>query len=251
MYQEFFYRPILNFVIFLYNIIPGHDLGVVIILFTLIIKLILYPLSQKSLKSQKELQELQPKIEEIKKQFKDDKEGMSKAMMELYKNNKVNPFSSCLPLLIQLPFLFAIFKVFRVGFEGKTLDLLYSFVSRPESINYISFGFLNLQNKNIVIAILAGLAQFWQARMMVIKRAEVKSEGAKDEDMLAIMNKQMVYMMPVLTVFIGMSFPAGLGLYWLFTTLFTGLQQLFLFKKTKRKNKKNETVIEGEIVVKN
>lgn len=248
MYQQFFYQPILNFVIFLYNVIPGHDLGIVIILFTLIIKLILYPLSQKSLKSQKELQDLQPKIEEIKKEYKNDKEGMSKAMMELYKNNKVNPFSSCLPLLIQLPFLFAIFKVFRVGFEGNTLDLLYPFVSRPESINYISFGFLNLQNKNIVIAILAGLAQFWQARMMVTKRSEVKGDGAKDEDMMAIMNKQMVYMMPVLTVFIGMSFPAGLGLYWLFTTIFTGLQQLYLFKKTKDKNILDKKAIEGEVV---
>lgn len=245
MYETFFYQPILNFVIFLYNIIPGHDLGVVIILFTFIIKLLLYPLSQKSLKSQKELQELQPKIEEIKKKYKDNKEEMSKAMMNLYKDNKVNPFSSCLPLLIQLPFLFAIFKVFRDGFENGALNLLYPFISHPDKINYISFGFLNLQNKNIYIAVLAGLAQFWQAKMMVTKRVDVKSEGAKDEDMMAIMNKQMVYMMPVLTVFIGMSFPAGLGLYWLFTTIFTGLQQLILFKKVKDKK---ETIINGEIV---
>ncbi len=256
MYQTFFYQPILNLVIFLYNIVPGHDLGVAIILLTVIIKLVLYPLSKQSLKSQKSLQELQPKIEEIKAKFKDEKEKMSRAMMDLYKTNKVNPFSSCLPLLIQLPFLIAVFRVFQNGFDGGQLDLLYSFVERPETINYISFNFLNLAEKNYVIAILAGVAQFWQTKMMVTKQAPVKAPGAKDENMMAVMNKQMTYMMPIFTVFIAWSFPAGLGLYWLVTTILTGLQQMFLFKKSnfkrmeKMENKEGEKVVEGEIIEK-
>jgi YidC/Oxa1 family membrane protein insertase len=256
MYQILFYQPILNLVIFLYNIIPGHDLGIAIILLTIIIKLLLYPLSKQSLKSQKSLQELQPKIEEIKRQHKDDKEKMSKAMMDLYKTNKVNPFSSCLPLLIQLPFLIAVFRVFRNGFGGTQLDLLYPFIHRPDAINYISFGFLNLANKNYVIAVLAGVAQYWQTKMMVTKQPPIKSTGAKDENMLAIMNKQMTYMMPIFTIFIAWSFPAGLGLYWLVTTILTGLQQMILFKKNKPlkienlENKEGKKVIEGEIIEK-
>ena len=229
-----FYQPILNLLVFLYNIVPGHDIGLAIIIMTAVIKLILLPLSKQSIKSQKSLQDLQPKIDEIKKKYADKKEEQGRAMMELYKQEKVNPFSSCLPLLIQLPFLWAVFMVFRDGLSGQSLDLVYSFIYQPEVINTMSLGFINLAKPNIVLAVLAGLAQFWQAKMMIIKRPEVKGSGAKHEDMMAIMNKQMVYMMPALTVFIGLSFPGGLALYWLVTTLLTALQQLYLFKQKEK-----------------
>lgn len=249
MFQTIFYQPILNLLIFLYNIVPGHDLGVAIILLTIIIKLVLLPLSKKSLKSQKALQDIQPQINEIKKKYANKKEEMGKAIMELYKKNKVNPLSSCLPLLIQLPFLFAVFKVFRDGFQNGSLDLIYSFISKPETINYISFGFIDLSVKNIPIAVLAGLAQFWQTKMMMTKSPQIKSEEAKDENMMAIMNKQMLYMMPVLTVFIGMTFPGGLALYWLITTVLTALQQIYVFKqKDKADIDKNSGAIEGEVL---
>jgi len=225
------YQPILNLLVFLYNIIPGHDLGIAIIILTIIIKIIFLPLTKKSLKSQKALQDLQPKIDEIKKNYADKKEEQARAMMNLYKENKVNPFSSCLPLLIQLPFLIAVFQVFRDGLSNGSLDLVYSFIAKPETVNTISLGFLNLSAKNIPLAVLSGLAQYWQSKMMITKRPSPKSDGAKDEDMMAIMNKQMLYMMPVLTVFIAMSFPAGLSLYWFITTVLTGLQQLYLFRK--------------------
>ena len=231
IFNLIFYQPILNLLVFLYNIVPGHDIGLAIIIMTVIIKLILLPLSKQSIKSQKSLQELQPKIDEIKKKYANNKEEQGRAMMQLYKEEKVNPFSSCLPLLIQLPFLWAVFMVFRAGLSGKSLDLVYSFIHRPEIINTMSLGFIDLAKPNVILAVLAGLAQFWQAKMMTTKRPEVRGNGAKDEDMMAIMNKQMVYIMPALTVFIGLSFPGGLALYWLITTLLTALQQLYLFKK--------------------
>ena len=246
MFQTFFYQPILNLLVSLYNIVPGHDLGIAIIALTIIIKLVLLPLSKKSLKSQKALQDLQPKVEELKKKYKDNKEELGRAMMGLYKNNKVNPLSSCLPLLIQMPFLYAVFWVFRDGFAGESLDLVYSFISRPEAINTVSLGFIDLANKQPVIAILAGAAQYWQTKMLMAKRPKIKSKGAKDEDMAAIMNKQMIYFMPAITVFIGMSFPGGLALYWLVTTVLTGVQQLYVFKD---KEKKDE-IIEAEVVEK-
>jgi len=229
IFQSFFYQPILNLLVFLYNIF--NDLGLAIIFLTIIIKLILLPLSKKSIKSQKSLQDLQPKIEELKLKYKEDKQGMSVALMALYKENKVNPFSSCLPLLIQLPFFFAIFKVFRDGFAQNHLELLYPFVKNPEIINTITLGLFDLSNRSIILAVLAGLAQFWQGKLNSISKVEVKSEGSKDESMLTMMNKQMLYVMPVVTVVIGLSFPAGLTLYWFLTTLFTALQQVYLFKK--------------------
>jgi len=241
IFQVVFYQPILNLLIFLYNIIPGNDLGLAIIAMTVIIKLILLPLSKQSIRSQKSLQDLQPKINELKKRYADNKGAMGKAMMELYRQEKVNPFSSCLPLLIQLPFLWAVFGVFRNGLNGQSLNLVYSFIHRPEIINPLSFGLIDLSKPNVVLAVLAGLAQFWQAKMMSTKRSPLKSKGSRDEDMMAIMNKQMLYFMPALTVFIGLTFPGGLALYWLTTTVLTALQQFYLFKRQERDNEQNLT----------
>ena len=231
LFKVVFYQPIFNLLVFLYNIVPGHDLGVAIILLTVLIKLILYPLSQQSIKSQKDLQELQPKIDELKKKYADNKQEMGRAMMELYKENKVNPFSSCLPLLIQLPFLWAVFRVFRDGLKSNSLNLVYPFIGRPEHLNGFSLGFLDLSKPNLVLAILAGIAQFWQAKMLMTRKPAIKSPGAEDENMLAAMNKQMLYFMPVLTVIIGLTLPGGLTLYWFVVTLLTALQQLYIFRK--------------------
>jgi len=245
IFTVIFYQPILNLLVFLYNTISFQDLGIAIILLTIIIKLILWPLGQKSIKSQKELQDLQPKMEELKKKFADDKVALSQATMDLYKNNKINPFSSCLPLLIQFPFLIAVYQVFRDGLNNK-LDLVYPFITKPEVINSLSFGFLNLNKPNVYLAVLAGLAQFWQAKMMITQKPPIKTGGSKDEDMAAIMNKQMLYFMPAITVFIGISLPGGLTFYWFVLTVLTALQQLLVFKK-KSSTPQNE-IIEGQIV---
>lgn len=231
IFQTLFYQPVLNLLVFLYNNLG--DLGLAIIFLTIIVKLILLPLSKKSIKSQKALQDLQPKMEELKAKHKGDKQAESVALMNLYKENKVNPFSSCLPLIVQLPFFFAIFRVFRDGFAQNHLDLLYPFIGNPETINTIALGFLNLSERSIVLAILAGAAQFLQGRMLHTKKPKVKTAGAKDENMLSVMNKQMLYVMPAVTVFIGLSFPAGLTLYWFLTTVFTVLQQKLVFSKEK------------------
>lgn len=233
LFNTILYQPLLNLLVYLYNVVPGHDLGLAIIILTVFIKLALYPLSRQSIKSQKALQELQPKINEIKKQHKDNKEAQAKATMELYKSNKVNPLSSCLPLLIQLPFLIAVFQVFRTGLDPESLNLLYPFVQNPGALNPISFGFLDLSKSNIVLAVLTGAAQFWQTKMLTSKRPKPVTPGAKDEDMMAIMNKQMLYFMPIITVVIGASLPAGLILYWLLTTLLTVAQQQIMFRPKK------------------
>ncbi|MCX6795901.1 MAG: YidC/Oxa1 family membrane protein insertase [Candidatus Falkowbacteria bacterium] len=191
-FTTYFYQPILNLVIFLYNIVPGHDLGVTIILLTIIIKLALLPLSKSSIKSQKALQDLQPKLDEIKKKYANNKEEIGKATLELYRQNKINPFSSCLPIIIQLPFLIAVFRVFRSNLNGGALNLVYPFIHKPETINNLAFGFLDLSaSHNLVLAILTGAAQFWQSKMMITKRPQLKAPEARDEDMATIMNKQM------------------------------------------------------------
>ncbi|MFA5184790.1 MAG: YidC/Oxa1 family membrane protein insertase [Patescibacteria group bacterium] len=246
IFTAIFYQPILNLLVFLYDTIAFQDLGIAIILLTAVIRLVFWPLSRASITSQKALQDLQPKIEELKKKYGDNKAELSRATMDLYKDNKVNPFSSCLPLLIQLPFLFAVYRVFNDGLNNK-LDLVYSFISHPGTINTLSFGFLDLAKSNVYLAVLAGLAQFWQAKMMVTAKPAVVTPGSKDESMAAIMNKQMLYFMPAVTIFIGLSLPGGLTLYWFVLTLLTALQQLITFRKKNDAASANKT-IEGELV---
>lgn len=239
LFHIIFFQPIYNLLVFFYNVVPGHDLGVAIILITAAIKLILYPFSKQALHAQKAMQEIQPKMEALKVQYKDDQAGLSKAMMELYKNEKVNPFSSCLPVLIQFPFLIAVYQVLHKGINAADTALLYSFIQVPASVNHIAFGFLDLTQKSVPLAVLAALSQYWQTKMLMHKKPPLSNNKpeAKDESMTATMNKQMMYMMPIMTLVIGISLPSGLILYWLVITLLSIAQQWWMFKKVNRADK--------------
>ena len=238
------YQPIYNLFVGFYTVIP--DVGIVILVLTVLIKLALFPMTRKSISAQKSLTELQPKLEELKKKHKDDQQRIAQETMKLYRENKVNPFGSCLPLLIQLPIFLALYWVLRDGLTGNDFSQLYSFIQSPGEINPISLGIFDLSKRSVILALLAGGAQYWQAQMMQRRRPPKNAgDGAKDEDMMAIMNKQMLYFMPVMTVFIGLSFPAGLALYWFLSTLLTALQQWFMFRE---KDKTPPGVKEGKLV---
>ncbi len=233
IYNTIFYQPILNLLIFLYNILPGQDIGFAIIVLTVIVKVILLLPSAQSIRSQKALQAVQPEIDALKQKYGKDKEGLAKELMGVYKRNKVNPLSSCLPVLIQLPFLIAVYQAFRAGLASteNLKALLYPFVAHPTMIQTTFLWVLDLAKPSIALAVFAGAAQWWQTKMLMHKRPSVKVPGSKDEDMTAIINKQMMYMMPVMTIVISMSLPSGLALYWLVTTLLTVVQQLYIFKQ--------------------
>jgi YidC/Oxa1 family membrane protein insertase len=236
LFHTVLYQPIFNFLVFLYNVLPGSDIGFAIIALTILIKIALWPFMSKSLRSQKMMQELQPKIEDLKSEHADDKEALAKAMMELYKEEKVNPLSSCLPVLVQLPILIALYRVLLAGFGEGTLVQLYAFVVNPGSINYTFLGFLDLSVASVYLAVLAGFFQFIQTRMLLSRKTpkQVKgSKGAKDENMLASMNKSMMFFMPIITVVIGSTLPAGLTLYWVTVNIVSILQQKFVFSKIK------------------
>jgi YidC/Oxa1 family membrane protein insertase len=244
IFHTILYQPLFNLLIALYNVIPGQDIGFAIIVLTVLVKLALWPLSQSSLKSQKALQEIQPKLEALKVEFGDDKEKLAKAMMDLYAAEKVSPFSSCLPLLIQLPILIALYSVLSAGLHPESLDQLYAFIPNPGTINTMFLGIVDLTARNIPLAILAGIFQFFQTKMLIARRPpkSVRSTpGAKDEDMLASMNQSMMYFMPVMTTIIGFSLPGGLTLYWVATNAISILQQKLAFSK-KKEDKTSEKV---------
>lgn len=227
------YQPLLNFLVWVYNVLPGHDLGLAIIILTIVIRLILWPLSQKATKSQKAMQDLQPKIKALQEKYKNDKQKITLATMDLYRQSKINPFSSFLIVLIQLPILIAVYRVFWKGLKAKELSL-YHFIHNPGSLNVTAFGFLNLAQPNIILALITGVLQYWQTKMLSQQKPSSelpKKNGAQDENMMAMMNKQMTVMMPILTVVIGFTLPSGLMLYWLVGLLFTIAQQKLVFRK--------------------
>lgn len=171
---------------------------------------------------------LQPKLNEAREKHKDDKAKQTQAIMDLYKDHKISPFGSCLPLLVQLPLLFALYKVFILGLGGKDLQTyLYPFVHHPASISPYFLHFLDLSKPNIYMGILAGLAQFFQSKMMM-------PAASKQNDAMAnALALQTVYLLPILTVFISLRLPAGLPLYWLVTTLFAVGQQYYILRQSK------------------
>jgi len=223
------YQPLFNALVLLYQYIPGHDFGITIIVLTILIKLALYPLGVKGIKSQKSLASLQPKMKEIKDKFKDDKEQQSKAMMELYKKEKINPLSGCLPLLVQMPILIGLFRVFWRGFGQEQLSFLYGFVSHPGVINTSFLGIMDLAVPSAMLAILTGVLQFVQTKM--VSPSEQKTAKKNAPDFSQMMQKQMLYFFPLFTVFILWKMPAALALYWMTTTLFTIFQQYLILRK--------------------
>ncbi len=222
------YQPLFNALVLLYEYLPGHDFGVAVIALTILIKFILYPLGAQAIRSQKAMSELQPKMKELQEKFKNDKEQQSKNIMELYKKEKINPLSGCLPLLVQLPILIALFQVFWRGFGEEQLRFLYNFVPYPGQINTTFFGLVNLAEASIFLAVLTGILQFIQTKMMTPKKNTAK-KGSPDFSQM--MQKQMLYFFPIFTVFILWRLPSAVALYWLTTTLFTIGQQYITMRK--------------------
>lgn len=229
IYHELLYRPILNLTVGLYDLL-FNDFGLAILALTVVVRLAIWPLTHKALANQKAMMDLQPKLKEVQAKHKGNKEEQAKAMMALYAEHKVSPLSSCLPLLIQLPLFIALYQVLSDGLKSESLNELYGFIANPGQISTISLGFLDLSQASIALAVLAAAAQYVQAKMMQRKDVKVHTEGSKDEDTMAIMNKQMLYMMPAMTLFIGWKMPAGLTLYWLLTNLAMIAQQKLTFK---------------------
>lgn len=215
------YQPILNLLVAIYNHMPGHDVGVVIIVVTILIRLILAPFMHKSLKGQRAMTALQPKLAELKEIHKGDQQAQAKATMDLYKEHNISPFSSCLPMLIQLPVLIALYHVFRKALNGN-LEGLYSFVHNPGVLNPKLFNLIDLSHPNFVFAILAGVVQFLQSWMMT------RGQNGPIDGTAKMMNMQMMYLLPAVSVFIAWRLPAGLPLYWIITTLFAIAQQVYI-----------------------
>lgn len=247
---QLFFRPIYNFMLFLTTIVPGHNFGLAVIALTILIRLLLLVPNQRALKSQRSMLRLQPELDSIKRKHKGDQQRISQETMALWKQHRVNPIGGCLPLLIQLPILIALFYVVRTGFTPYQGHLTYSFLSSIDLTKISSdfFSILNLQKVNATwLPVIVGLLQFLQMKLSFsqkkksidqnhtqVQDAAVVVDGVPEkkahnvdelQDPLKMMNKTMVYFMPVMIGFMVASLPSGVGLYLAVSTLFGIAQQ--------------------------
>jgi YidC/Oxa1 family membrane protein insertase len=223
------YQPLLNALAFLVSVIPGGDVGVAVIVLTILVKVILYPLSQKSIESQVQMNLLTPELNKIKNSGA-SKEEQARLTFELYKTHKTNPFSGCLLVLIQIPIIFALYYVFFKGIKFNT-GVLYSFVQMPAHMNMIFLGIIDISKKSLVLAILAGISQYLQAYYMPKPPVSSGNKASFQDSFTKSMNTQMKYIFPFIVAFIAYSISGAIALYWITSNLFMVGQQIYVKKK--------------------
>lgn len=239
LFNVIFAFPIYN-VLMLFDQIFG-DFGLSIVILTLVIRLALFPLTLKQLRSTKATQAIQPLMADLKKQYPNDPRAQQAAMMALYKEYNINPVAGCLPLLIQMPFLYGLYGAMDVilrpnhplglpDVNGPLYPFIHHFAVLPDF--YLRwFAFINPNwvlslaqpDATHILPILAGLATFIQLRM---SQARTKTAGQKD--MMTQQMQMMSFIMPFITIFIAWGFPAGLALYWTTSSVFSMVQQYFV-----------------------
>jgi len=238
------YRPLLNALVFLVSVLPGADIGLAIVILTVLVKVILFPLTQKSLESQAAMTMLAPELDKIKKSGV-SKEEQATLTFELYRKHKVNPFSGCLVMIPALIIILALYSIFRKGIDFDT-TLLYSFVHLPAHINMLFLGFIDLAKRSYFLIVLAGVSQYLQAQFM--PKPVISKNGDSFQDSFAkSMNLQMKFVFPFLVAFIVYVSSGIVGLYLITSNLFAVGQQIYVRKTEKRRLDKEIVVLSHEI----
>lgn len=239
LWNTVFYQPIYNALIFIIDNITFGDVGFAIILVTIIVKLILSPLTKKSIKSQILMKRMEPEIKQIKKDFP-NKEEQAKKTFELYKKYGTNPFSGCLVVILQLPVIFALYYVFYNGISVKT-DIIYSFIQIPTNMNTNFLGLIEMGSKSIFLGIFAGITQFIQGYLstsMKSKKVEVVKEVDEpktfQEQLSGSMQMNVRYVLPIFIAFIAWKISAAVALYWIVSNIFTITQEWYIRRKLAR-----------------
>jgi len=229
-FATIFYIPLYNLLIFLISIVPGHSAAIAAIALTTIIRIILFPLSKKSIKTQLEMRRIEPEIRKIKEKYS-DKQEQARKTLELYKQHEINPFAGFLLILIQLPILIALFQVFQSGLPVVDATILYNFVHTPESVSMTFFG-INLAGRSFILAVLAVVTQFIQINI-ALPKTEKKKDGTFQSDLAHSMNMQMRYIFPLILFPIAF-LSAVVAIYLTTSNILMILQELFVKRKMER-----------------
>jgi len=257
LFNTFLYEPLLNGLFFLVAIIPGNDIGVAVVILTIIVKFIIFPFTHKSTKAQSKMKALEPEIKEIKEKHNEDKQEQARKTMELYKKHGINPFVGCVTVFVQLPIILALYWVFFKGlsFDVNLIDelnhargyintsllniehLLYSFITVPELIKIKFLGLIDMTDKSVFLALIAGVTQYVQIKFSMpgdVSISSLKSTGSLKDDLAQSMKFQMRYIMPVFVFVFAYTISAAVALYWATSNTFSIIHEIIVKRKAEK-----------------
>ncbi len=224
-------QPLYNGLILLMDLLPFFDAGVIIIIFTIVIKIIILPLSIKASKSQLEMKSAEKDLAIIKDKYKDNKEEQAKKQFEYYKEKGINPFAGIFVLIIQLPILIGLYRVFlKSGLPIINTTILYSFVSSPENINMVFLHLINISEKSMILAVIAGLTTYYQISLASSPTTK-NEENAPQSDLQKAMTMQMKYFFPFLMTIIAYTISSAIALYLITSNIFAIVQEIYIRRK--------------------
>ena len=234
-FKTIVYIPLYNILILILNI-NWIDAGIATVVLTVLVKLFLYPISKKSTIAQIKMKEKESELSLIKEKYK-DKQDQAVKIMEFYKTNNINPFSSILTVIIQIPIIFSLYYIFfRAGLPVIDTELLYSFVKVPTNVSMNFLGIINVSQKSIFLAALAAVTTYWQmhiASSSISKEDKNKNSFNVDNkpNFVKMMTKQMKYTMPFIVFFISWKISGVVALYWFVSNLMSVAQDLYIKKQ--------------------
>lgn len=236
MFASLFYNPLYNAMVAITSVVPAHNLALAIVIFTIIIKFILFPLSKRAVVTQMKIKLIEPELAAVKSKYKGDRKMEAEKTLELYKKNDLNLFSTIFLALLQIPIFIALALMFsRDAFSSINPEIVYSFVQIPTYIDQTLFSMM-INERSIFLGALAGILQFIQIQysLPAYKKPENGAKPTFKDDLARSMNVQMRYVLPVIVFVTSLGFTASLSLYWIVSTLFTICQELY-FRRTIKK----------------
>lgn len=228
LFHTVVYDPIYNALVYFVDVVPTHDMGIAVVIVTIVVRFILFPLSRKAIKAQMDMKRVAPEIEELKKKYKDKPEEQGRAIFALYRERGVSPFAGLLLLLVQLPVLLGLYFVFaNGGLPAINTAILYPFVPAPDNVNMEFLGLIDMAGKSLILAVLAGVSQFVYTRLSMGPRGSVvAAEASFSTEMARTFDLQARYILPVMVAGIAYFIAAAAPLYWLTSNLFMIGQEL-------------------------
>ncbi|HEY4500739.1 MAG TPA: YidC/Oxa1 family membrane protein insertase [Candidatus Paceibacterota bacterium] len=240
-FHAVFYDPIYNALVALVAVVPGSDVGIAVILVTVVIRLILLPFSLSAARTQRAMKLLEPKIKELKETHKGNKEKEALGTLALYKEARVNPFASILTVFIQIPVLLALYWVFYYEpfstVDAINLTRLYSFTPVPMDVSLQFLGIISVTGKSMVLAFLAGVTQFYQAHLALSGTMKPSDAKGMQNDFQRIMGMQLKYVFPFIIAVISYTTSGAIALYFITTNIAGALQELHVRKTLDRESR--------------
>jgi YidC/Oxa1 family membrane protein insertase len=238
------YEPLYNGLVYLVDIVPAHDMGIAVIILTILAKVILFPLSKQAIRTQAAMREIAPEVEAIKQKYKEKQEEQARAIFALYRERGIRPFSTFFLIFLQLPILFGLYWVFwKGGLPSIDASILYPFVPVPDSVNMEFLGVVNMSERSVFLAILTGFTQYIYTRLsMGPRKPPIKQDSPSfSSDMARSFDLQARYVLPLLFAGISYTLAAALPLYWTTSNLFMIVQELFMGRRFKESAPKSPT----------